>query len=90
MLVLMPMALEHGIDRRFELGGLALEIGACTAAVFGGVGRKLDAVNGEHLPSDESLTIAEPEDTGKNGLDVFAEQTDETGDGGEVRLAVAA
>lgn len=83
------MAREHRLRSRFELVGLTQEIRPRAAALLGGVARQLDAVDGEHLASDQPLTITDREHLGEDLRNLVTERTNETGDRGEVRLAVA-
>jgi hypothetical protein len=60
------MTLKHDTYSGFELLDLTFEIDTGAAAVLGGIGRQLDAINREHLPPDQAEAITEPEDTGED------------------------
>lgn len=83
------VAVEHDAGSGFEFGGLMLEVGASAALLLAGVGRQFDAVDGEHLAPDQALPVAQVEHLGEDAGDVVGEGGDESGKGGEVRLAVA-
>jgi hypothetical protein len=57
LVVFFAMAFEHDAGGGFELGGLVFEVGAGAALLFAGVAGQLDAVDGEHLASNQSLTV---------------------------------
>ena len=54
-----------------------------------GIGGQLDAINGEHLASDQTLTVANDENLSKQFSNLFSPIGDEGSKRGEVRLAVA-
>src|SRR5512139_1786264 len=83
------MPFEHHFRSRFEFGRLSLEVGACAALGLGCVARQLDAVNGKHLAPDESLLVADVEYLREDACNVLSQRRNKSGDGGEVRLAVA-
>ena len=66
------------------------QFGMGAAALFAGVGRELDAVNGKHLPPDQAQPVASEQHLGEQGLNVIAEFAHELGNMGVAGLAVAA
>jgi hypothetical protein len=60
------------------------------AALFAGVGGEFDAVDGEHLATDQALRIAGHQHLGKQWLDLLAKVAHELGDVCMAGLAVAA
>ena len=86
---LRPLFFVRELSRRFEFVGLANEIGTGTALGLGGIAWQFDAVDGEHLPTNQALSIAEVEDLGEQSGDVVAQSRDKGGNRGEVRGAVA-
>ena len=88
-LVFLAMPFEHDFGGGFQFAGLVFEVGSCAAFGFGGVAGQLDAVDGEHLSSDQALSVADEEYLGEDAGDVVTQGSDQSGDGGEVRLAVA-
>jgi hypothetical protein len=78
--VIASMSRQHRLRCGFELGRLALEVRAGPAPCFARVARELHAVDGEHLASDQSLTVAQVEDLRENVGDFIAEASDKGGD----------
>ena len=59
------------------------------AALFACVAGKLDAINGEHLASDQALGIAGHQHLAEQGFDLVGEATNKLGNVGVAGLAVA-
>ena len=83
------MARQHDAGGFFELARLMFEVGPGAASGLGGVARQFDAVDGKHLSTYQSLAITDEQYLAEDMRDVVFKRTDEVGDGGEVRLAVA-
>lgn len=83
------MFVQYLLGGGFHLGHLALVVGPFARFGLAGVGRQLDAVDGEHLAPDESLPVADHQDLGKELGHRVAQAGDERGQRREVRLAVA-
>lgn len=65
------------------------KVGAGAARLFGCVAGQLDAVNGRHLASDQTLPVAQVERLGKDASKVVGQRRDKSGERSEARLAVA-
>jgi hypothetical protein len=83
------VALEHGRRRPLHLLRLREELRTCAGTVLGGVGGQLHAIDGEHVPADQSFAIKQGEHLGKHRRDRLARAADEVRDRGEMRLGVA-
>jgi len=86
--VVLAVAGQHDLSRRFEFLGLSGKISTGAAFGFTGVAREFDAINREHLASDQALPVAEVDHLGEELGDVFAQSGDKGGDGRKVRGAV--
>jgi hypothetical protein len=84
------MLREHLLHRLLELLRFPFEVLTQTAAGLRCVARQLHPVDGEDLLADEALTLADDQHLGEQRLDGLAMPTHEAGDGGEVRVTVAA
>ena len=58
-------------------------------AIFAGIRREFDAIDGEHLAPDQALVVADQEDLREQFGDGVAHAGDKGSECGEVRLAVA-
>ena len=74
LLICFTMPFEHGASRSFELGGLVFEVGTGAALLLAGVCWQLDAVDGEHLATDQPLPVAQVEDLGEDAGDVVVQR----------------
>ena len=83
------MAGEHDLDSGIELVGLTLKVGTGAALGFRGVAGKFDAIDGEHLATDQTLPVADGEHWGEQVGNVVANGTDKVGQRGEVRGLIA-
>ena len=63
--VVLAVAFEHLLGGGFEFVSLMGEVGPRAALGFGGVAGQLDAVDGEHVPADQALPMAEKQHLGK-------------------------
>lgn len=77
------------VGRLVQAPGAVQQFGVGTATLLAGVAGKFDAVDGEHIASDEALRVAGHEYLTEQRLDLFAQATDELGDVGVAGLAVA-
>ncbi|MBK9349971.1 MAG: hypothetical protein IPN05_07185 [Sulfuritalea sp.] len=87
--IVLAVAGEHGPGSGFHLVGLAGKVGTGATAALAGIGRQLDAVDGEHLAADEPHAVADEQDFREQRPDLAVQGADEGGEGGEVRGAVA-
>ncbi|MFT3847296.1 MAG: hypothetical protein QM739_02525 [Propionivibrio sp.] len=87
--VILAMAGQHGVRGGFELVGLPGEISTGAAPGLGGIARQLDAIDREHLPADQALTVTEVEYVSKEPGYIVSQARDESGQCREVRGAVA-
>jgi hypothetical protein len=53
------VARQQPLHGRFELAGLSREVRARTASGLRGAARQFDPVNGEHLPANQALAVAD-------------------------------
>jgi hypothetical protein len=83
--VVLPVAFEHLLRRCFEFVGLMREIGPRAAPGFGGLTRQLDAIDGEHFPTDQPLPVTQVQHLRKASGDFLIEAGNEGGERGEVR-----
>ncbi len=60
--VSLAMTLEQGLHGGVHLVGLVDEVGSGAAALFACVGGQLDAVDSEHLATDQALRVAHEQD----------------------------
>src|SRR5690606_27049384 len=86
--VVPAVPLQHGPGGGFELGGLPLEIRAGPAPGLAGIAWELDAVDGEHLASDQALPVAQVEDVGEDPRNLVAEASDKGGNRRKVRRVI--
>lgn len=82
------MALQHRFGGSLQLVRLLSKLGAGAAPGFGGIAGQFDPIDGEHLPADQVLLVAQVQHLGKDLADLIPQSADETGDGGEVRLGI--
>src|SRR3989338_8442614 len=73
-LICFTMPFKHHLGSSFKLSCLALEIGTGAALCLGGVARQFHAINGEHLPTDQTLLVADEEYLGEDAGDVVAQR----------------
>jgi hypothetical protein len=65
------------------------QLGVRARALLAGVGRQLDAVDGEHLSADQAQAVAGQQHLRKQRLDLLAQLAHELGNVGVARLRVA-
>ena len=88
--VLLLVRLEDLARGLVQALGAVRQLGVGAAALFAGVGRQLDTVDGEHFFADQAQPVADQQYLGEQSLDVIAELTHKLGDVGVAGLAVAA
>ena len=88
--VSLAVALKHRLHGGLHLLRLMLEVGARAAALLGGVGGQLHAIDGEHLAPDQALGVADQQYLLEHFANQVPEARDERSEGGEVRAGVAA
>lgn len=79
---------KHGLGRRFESLGLSGKVGTGATLLLAGVAWELDAINREHRPSDQALSVTEVENLGEEPGDILAQTRDKGSDGRKVGRAV--
>ena len=87
--IFLAVTRDHLLRFCFELGRACDKLSLCTALGFGCIAGQLDAVDGEHLVTDQPLLVADEEHLRKYLRDLVAERANEVGDSGEVRRGVA-
>jgi hypothetical protein len=85
----LSVAFEHNAHGRLQLGRFMFEVSAGLAFFLGSVHRRLDA-EGEHLPADQTLAVANDQHLAEDPADVVAQFADEAGNGGKVQCVVIA
>ncbi len=83
------MQLDDLVGRPLQPLGAMQQLGVGAAPLLAGVGRQLDAVDGEHLTPDQPEPIAGEQDLGEQRPDLLAQLAHELGDVGVAGLGIA-
>ena len=84
------MPFDHGARHGFEFGRLLLDVGPRATPSLRRVARELDAIDGEHLVTDEPVIVADRDDRAEHVGDILAERAHEVSNRRAVRRGIAA